>query len=1353
MHLIGRTRELEFLRSEVLEALDRASGRVVVVEGAAGVGKTALLGDLADIIAAERPDATVARGACHPGRPEPFLPFLEALEALGHGRGQSSVQELLLELAPEWLQLVPVVGGVLSAGVATATRIRKSGRTSDERLFSEYLKVLEHLAADAPVVLVLDDLHLADAASAALLAHLGRRIRDLPLALVLAMKPPLPGEDALVLEVLPELERERLAVRYPVAELDQHAAAELASRELGGPLSAEVEQWLLEGAGGNPLFLTQLVALLRDSGAVVQGRDSAWALRKGQAPPALPASAEDATVQRLGHLDPEQHRLLQYAAVQGRVFDSTVLRRVLDLDELTVLDDLERLVRDHRLVVPVGEADYGSDVGTRFRFAEAAVHRILDRQVLGKRRVLLCRRMAEVLEELLGENRGEASLTLARLHREARQEDRAAAYARAAPAPDGQVKEPRATAASGREPASPSDGPRSEKTPEARFVGRAQELATLESAIQTAVSERRGQVLLVEGPTGTGKSTLAAELLRRATETLPELSVARGRCLQAFEATDPYLPFVTALQDLADESTIGSVERERLSKLVVELAPYWLSAVPVVGSILSASFITATAVKERRAPPSREALFEQYVDLVRTLADQGPLLLFLEDLHWADRSSLELLAAVAARIADLPLVVMGTLRPPSGPSENSALAAVVEDLCTQELATRFQLAELPEEAVAGLIESELGGEISKRLLRWMYGVTGGNPLFTSELTRLLLESGAVAHRHGEWELTDRVHEVGVPRTAEAVLERRIERLDPSEARLLQYASVAGAEFDSVIVSRLLEAAEQDVHELLAALEAHQLLAPAGSTTKSHGGEVASRYRFRHALVHAVVYDRVKGKRRVLLHRRAGEILEELHRDETHAVAAPLARHFHVGRLGGRAFKYGQMAADAARGLFANWEAEELYRIAREHSPDGEAAVDMDERLGDLYDRLGYYEQAAEHFGRVATSESAGRARKLRVRRKMVAVDRKTGDTPAPALLARVERLLPEASDVPRERCYLLLELARLPDATNSVEAAMEAVSLAASMGDPALEADALDRLAIALIFRDRPAAALPHLDRALELSKGRENPIRGSLNRNLAGIAYGKLGDYPRALACFREMLEMGERSGELNAVAAACVNLGQMLLRLGKLDEAENVLQRALKFHERRERASTVHSLFNLAERARRTGDWRLAAERYRQLRERAREFGYWTVEAVACSGFGLTALAAGRPDDARAAGREAVALMGEHDEWFEDREYVELLLARLAELDGHLDESLARLERTAEALEELDRYPWGVIQLERARMLAVRDLTGALALVDAVDRATRGSGSDLEGEVERVRRELEGAVSASEAATLSAR
>jgi tetratricopeptide (TPR) repeat protein len=383
--------------------------------------------------------------------------------------------------------------------------------------------------------------------------------------------------------------------------------------------------------------------------------------------------------------------------------------------------------------------------------------------------------------------------------------------------------------------------------------------------------------------------------------------------------------------------------------------------------------------------------------------------------------------------------------------------------------------------------------------------------------------------------------------------------------------------------------------------------------------------------------------------------------------------------------------------------------------------------------VGYHQNAHDRFSSALEKVAPGSEPWVRVRRKLIRLDHKLGAVPAPEILRRTRKLLAEAEAYPAERSHLLMDASSLPDTVDPVETAREALRVAEQCGDSILLLTALQRTAVAilLISGDRAEEALSYLDRAYAIIQDLGDPLRAVAYHGIAGVAHTRLGRYQDAVRETELYLEAASQTGEPHYIASACNNLGYMLLKLGRYAEAEEYLLRADQLLERRFRPGRAHSLVNLGERARLTGDYPLAIERYTQLITLTREFEYWDSEAVAHAGLGLSLLAAGRIEEAREQAYRACSSVADRDRWFDNRDMVELFLARLEVIDAEREAALERLQYTSEVLRAHDVFLWARTELERVRVLQPLDPVGAREILSCVAATTAEMQLSLDAEI----------------------
>lgn len=428
--------------------------------------------------------------------------------------------------------------------------------------------------------------------------------------------------------------------------------------------------------------------------------------------------------------------------------------------------------------------------------------------------------------------------------------------------------------------------------------GREAELGRLNACLARALNAER-QVVFVTGEPGIGKTALVEAFLAGAGGPC---RVARGQCLDHYGSGEAYLPILEALGRLArgpEGEAVGAVLRRH--------APTWLMQLP---SLLEPDEVAALHM--RTAGATRERMLREMADALEALAAERPLVLLLEDLHWSDHSTLDLIAAVARRREPARLLFVGTYRPADVIARAHPLGAVKQELAAQELALEM----LAEAEVARYLTARFGDALARRFAPAIHQRTDGLPLFmvavADELVAHDLLTGDAA-----------AVETAVPRGLRQMIEQQLARLAPEEQDLLEAASVAGMVFAAASLGGDLEAIETRCEALA---RRGQFLAPGGGEDWPDG-TVSTRYRFRHVLYQQVLYERLPAGRRANLHRRIGEREEAAYRSRPGERAAVLALHFERGRDAGRAVRYRQLAAEQALQRCA-------YREAIEHLARG-----------------------------------------------------------------------------------------------------------------------------------------------------------------------------------------------------------------------------------------------------------------------------------------------------------------------------------------------------------------------------------------------------------------------------------
>jgi DNA-binding winged helix-turn-helix (wHTH) protein/tetratricopeptide (TPR) repeat protein len=454
-------------------------------------------------------------------------------------------------------------------------------------------------------------------------------------------------------------------------------------------------------------------------------------------------------------------------------------------------------------------------------------------------------------------------------------------------------------------------------------VGREAELERLRELYGLAEAGRR-QVVFVTGEAGIGKSTLV-EAFAAGVEGEAGL-VARGQCLEQRGAPEPYLPVFDALTRLcrADPGAVAVLSR---------LAPTWLVQLPgLVGP-------GDTGDLERRAlGGTTERMLREAAEALEAVAADRPLVLLLEDLHWADPSTVDLLEWLARRATPARLLVAGTYRPADALAGGAPIGAAGADLRLRGLAAELPLGELGVAAVATVLGRDLpGAEVPEALARLVHRRTDGVPLFVVQLAQAWTDAGVLRPAGGRWELATGPGGDQVPDDLRRLLELQLERLDAADLAMLEAAAVAGVEFAAATAAGDGPAGVEAVEERCAALARHGRLLRATGPVTWADGTVSAGFRFGHDLHRTVLYDRIPAARRGRLHAAVAGRLERAYGPAATGHAAELAAHLLAAQDHARAVPYLQAAATQALGRSAPREAVghlEALLAALPHLPEG-----------------------------------------------------------------------------------------------------------------------------------------------------------------------------------------------------------------------------------------------------------------------------------------------------------------------------------------------------------------------------------------------------------------------------------
>jgi class 3 adenylate cyclase/tetratricopeptide (TPR) repeat protein len=621
-----------------------------------------------------------------------------------------------------------------------------------------------------------------------------------------------------------------------------------------------------------------------------------------------------------------------------------------------------------------------------------------------------------------------------------------------------------------------------------RMVGRTREFDTLVDLLHEAINAGDPRVALVVGPAGIGKSRLVLEFLRLAASQHDGVTVLRGRC----PAAGPAVTFWALGEILREACGIALDEpaqaaRERLGVVRDLLGRLELDAEDVDRTVYALAITAGISLEDnaldRYSPDAvDEELGRAWPRFASSLAERGPAVLVIEDLHWASERLLAMLERLASRSFG-PLFVLATARP-EFLAAHPGFGAGAEEFSSVTL--RPLSDDQGAELLAGLLAE---ANLPTRLTEDILARAEGNPFFIEEILRRLIDEGVLVHADDRWEATEAAARVVLPETVQGLLAARIDTLPDEEKRVLQEAAVIGRVFWAEPVARALGNGTVQGH--LTALEHRGLVF--ARPTSSLAGQV--EYAFRHALVREVAYAGLPKSRRARAHADHAAWIERLAADRVDEFADLIAHHYgsavsgedsdlawsgdeeEMRSLRERAYEAAMRAGTLARKRYALDRAAELHELAVEFAAGDDARARAFEELGADHDAAYHGDPAFEAYMRALDLVRAGAGDGADVARLCLRAGKlasKIGPFHSPPRADSTEALIREGLSTepePTTRAWLLELMGEVAlmwselggedplPLSERIRAAEEALALAETIGDPDLLAWTVNGLA------------------------------------------------------------------------------------------------------------------------------------------------------------------------------------------------------------------------------------------------------------------------------------------------------
>jgi len=660
------------------------------------------------------------------------------------------------------------------------------------------------------------------------------------------------------------------------------------------------------------------------------------------------------------------------------------------------------------------------------------------------------------------------------------------------------------------------------------IVGRERERQALVKCLE-GLKTGRGQIVMILGEAGIGKSRLVSEVRQREGRDLTWLE---GRSF-AFSRTLSYGPFLDLLRryaGIADEDGEAEVQASLRARLD-ELFPGEKEVYPVLAQMLSMRLSPeeAAIVGAMAGEAFRTRLFATLEGFLLRLAAQKPVGLVLEDLHWADQSSIELVSHLFSVTTRAPVAIVMLGRPRGESSGNwEKLTPTLEGL--RDRFTEISLKPLSEESSHDLVKGLLGGSaLPEKLGQVILGKAEGNPFFVEEVLRSLIERGVLTREGTEWKVTELVETIQVPDTLQGVLLSRLDRLPEETKRVVQKAAVIGRVFLYRVLDQMARG-EASLETQIALLEDAELV-----RERSRLPDI--EYIFQHALTQEVAYQTLLAPARKPLHQKVGEAMEAIFAERIEEFTGLLAYHYFRGEAWEKALEYSAQAGDTAVSLYAYAEAREHYHRALEalkHLPDGEAnrqkRVDLSVKLVNVSLQA---ESPEKNLALLAEAETTALS---------------LND---PARVARTQLWI--------GRAHYLAGRSR-----EAIGYFQKVLAVAPKLGDPELLALPGAVIGRVLFMQGHFTKSLQLLDQAVPLLEAMKNRHEALFAYIYRAGARTCLGNYEAGLAELSGVLKAAQASRNQNAETMAHTALAMIRLIAGRYAEAIEDAHQALAVAEK---------------------------------------------------------------------------------------------------------------------------------------------------------------------------------------------
>jgi serine/threonine protein kinase/tetratricopeptide (TPR) repeat protein len=687
------------------------------------------------------------------------------------------------------------------------------------------------------------------------------------------------------------------------------------------------------------------------------------------------------------------------------------------------------------------------------------------------------------------------------------------------------------------------------------FTGREEQLNFLEKKIGD-IYGGKGSAVFIQGEPGIGKTQLVYQAINSSAHA--DLNVLLGRCLYNVAGL-PYHPFASAVKTAYSlNSRVEDYFINALNKYAEKLGVSLSSSLPFIKSFLGFSVEPVSLL-------NKEQLWNAVLTLYKIISRGEPLVLIVDDLQWSDKTTLGLFSFIARNCSSLPILLIGIHRPPEflSPGEKNKslfLTQTIRQLRIEGLADRIKLERFSKEETELLLFKILNSPSEPQLAENVFQNTEGNPLFISELIKLLKEKNYIKKDESAWRLEKQIQlkqEIILTEKVQDVIHQRIDRLDANLREILEVASCEGEDFEAEPLTACLNIDKLSLLKFLSTIEKeHRLIR-----------HEKNSYKFDHILIKEVLYRNILFELRQEYHKLLADYLINKHGNNDE-YASTISHHLLESGNEEKAVPFLVSAANKARELYAAEDAVKFYKKAGEifdklKSEDLPLIMNVEEGLGDIYLLIGNTEEAVDKFYKYLelARKAQNKVKESIALRKASEVYRVQGKIKEAYNLCSMALDISKEIDNEQELMHCLNNMSMIHSSrgeyNSAIELSKQALAPAKNLNDLKSQSISFSNIGLAYWHMGIYPSAMEYLNDALGIQRSIGDNLGLSITLNFLGLVYWKLGKYEDALKCSFESLNIKTAVGDFGKIPGT-------LNVIADIYREVNELERAIEFHTR---------------------------------------------------------------------------------------------------------------------------------------------------------------------------------------------